>query len=46
MSTPAPHVVPLFATPFGVVSLPVTDTRLTIVLIHRDELVLIAPAGF
>ena len=22
MSTPAPHVVPLFATPFGVVSLP------------------------
>jgi DNA-binding transcriptional LysR family regulator len=30
---------------FGVVSLPVTDTRLTIVLIHRDELVLIAPAG-
>jgi LysR family transcriptional regulator, low CO2-responsive transcriptional regulator len=28
---------------FGVVSLPVTDTRLTIVLIHRDELVLIAP---
>lgn len=28
---------------FGVVSLPVTDTRLTIVPIHRDELVLIAP---
>jgi DNA-binding transcriptional LysR family regulator len=28
---------------FGVVSLPVTDTRLTIVLIHRDELVLVAP---
>ena len=28
---------------FGVVSLPVNDTRLTIVLIHRDELVLIAP---
>jgi DNA-binding transcriptional LysR family regulator len=30
---------------FGVVSLPVNDTRLTIVLIHRDELVLIAPPG-
>ncbi|HEX6908260.1 MAG TPA: LysR family transcriptional regulator [Terriglobales bacterium] len=30
---------------FGVVSLPVNDTRLTIVLIHRDELVLIAPTG-
>jgi LysR family transcriptional regulator, low CO2-responsive transcriptional regulator len=30
---------------FGVVSLPVNDTRLTIVLIHRDELVLIAPSG-
>src|SRR5215813_56084 len=28
---------------FGVVSLPVTDTRLTIVPIHRDELVIIAP---
>ncbi|HSB74684.1 MAG TPA: LysR family transcriptional regulator [Terriglobales bacterium] len=28
---------------FGVVSLPVNDTRLTVVLIHRDELVLIAP---
>lgn len=28
---------------FGVVSLPVTDTRLTAVPIHRDELVLIAP---
>jgi DNA-binding transcriptional LysR family regulator len=28
---------------FGFVSLPVTDTRLTVVLIHRDELVLIAP---
>ena len=28
---------------FGVVSLPVTDTRLTVVLIHRDELVVIAP---
>jgi LysR family transcriptional regulator, low CO2-responsive transcriptional regulator len=28
---------------FGVVSLPVTDNRLTAVLIHRDELVLIAP---
>src|SRR6201997_2216145 len=28
---------------FGVVSLPVTDPRLTIVLIHRDELVIIAP---
>ena len=28
---------------FGVVSLPVTDNRLTSVLIHRDELVLIAP---
>jgi DNA-binding transcriptional LysR family regulator len=30
---------------FGVVSLPVNDTRLTIVLIHRDEKVLIAPPG-
>ncbi|HKT70240.1 MAG TPA: LysR family transcriptional regulator [Terriglobales bacterium] len=30
---------------FGVVSLPVNDTRLTIVLIHRDELVLIVPSG-
>jgi len=28
---------------FGVVSLPVSDTRLTVVLIHRDELVIIAP---
>src|SRR5579871_5849140 len=28
---------------FGVVSLPVHDNRLTVVLIHRDELVLIAP---
>jgi LysR family transcriptional regulator, low CO2-responsive transcriptional regulator len=28
---------------FGVVSMPVTDPRLTAVLIHRDELVLIAP---
>lgn len=28
---------------FGVVSLPVTDTRLTAVPIHRDELVLIVP---
>jgi DNA-binding transcriptional LysR family regulator len=28
---------------FGVVSLPVTDNRLTAVLIHRDELVIIAP---
>jgi len=28
---------------FGVVSLPVTDNRLTVVLIHRDELVVIAP---
>ncbi|HEX6805928.1 MAG TPA: LysR family transcriptional regulator [Terriglobales bacterium] len=28
---------------FGVVSLPVTDNRLTAVLIHRDELVLIVP---
>ena len=27
---------------FGVVSLPVTDNRLTVVLIHRDELVMIA----
>src|ERR1700748_2967015 len=27
---------------FGIVSLPVTDTRLTIVPIHRDELVIIA----
>src|SRR5215471_13096054 len=28
---------------FGVVSLPVTDNRLTVVLIHRDELVIISP---
>ena len=28
---------------FGVVSLPVTDNRLTVVLVHRDELVIIAP---
>ena len=28
---------------FGVVSLPVTDNRLTVVQIHRDELVVIAP---
>ena len=28
---------------FGVVSLPVSDTRLTVVLIHRDELIVIAP---
>jgi len=28
---------------FGVVSLPVNDNRLTVVLIHRDELVIIAP---
>src|SRR5438477_2395773 len=29
---------------FGVVSLPVADNRMTVVPIHRDELVLIAPA--
>lgn len=29
---------------FGVVSLPVNDARLTVVTIHRDELVLITPA--
>jgi DNA-binding transcriptional LysR family regulator len=28
---------------FGVVSLPITDPRLTVVLIHRDELVVIVP---
>src|SRR5437588_8526813 len=28
---------------FGVISMPVTDTRLTVVLIHRDELVTISP---
>ena len=28
---------------FGVVSLPISDPRLTVVLIHRDELVLIVP---
>jgi DNA-binding transcriptional LysR family regulator len=28
---------------FGVVSLPVSDNRLTVVLIHRDELIIIAP---
>jgi DNA-binding transcriptional LysR family regulator len=30
---------------FGVVSLPVPDKRLTVVPIHRDELVVIAPPG-
>jgi DNA-binding transcriptional LysR family regulator len=30
---------------FGVVSLPVNDKRLTVVAIHRDELVVIAPPG-
>ncbi|MCU1298622.1 MAG: transcriptional regulator, LysR family [Acidobacteriaceae bacterium] len=28
---------------FGVISLPVTDTRLTVVTIHRDELIAISP---
>jgi DNA-binding transcriptional LysR family regulator len=28
---------------FGVVSLPVTDARLTVVPIHRDELIIVAP---
>ena len=28
---------------FGVVSLPITDARLTVVPVHRDELVIIAP---
>jgi LysR family transcriptional regulator, low CO2-responsive transcriptional regulator len=28
---------------FGVVSLPVNDSRLTVVLVHRDDLVIIAP---
>ncbi|HEX4311352.1 MAG TPA: LysR family transcriptional regulator [Acidobacteriaceae bacterium] len=30
---------------FGVVSLPVRDTRLTVEPLHRDELVLVAPCG-
>ena len=30
---------------FGVVSMPVADKRLTVVNIHRDELVIIAPPG-
>src|SRR5205085_8657152 len=30
---------------FGVVSLPVNDNRLTVVNIHRDELVIITPPG-
>ncbi|HTV83366.1 MAG TPA: LysR substrate-binding domain-containing protein [Acidobacteriaceae bacterium] len=30
---------------FGVVSLPVRDARLTVELIHRDELALVAPKG-
>ena len=30
---------------FGVVSAPVDDKRLTVVTIHRDELVIIAPPG-
>jgi len=29
---------------FGVISLPVSDARLTVVLIHRDELVIIVPS--
>jgi DNA-binding transcriptional LysR family regulator len=33
------------AVDFGVVSLPVNDNRLKIVLIHRDDLVLITPPG-
>jgi DNA-binding transcriptional LysR family regulator len=28
---------------FGVISLPITDPRLTVVTIHRDELIIIAP---
>ncbi len=28
---------------FGVVSMPIADTRLTVVLLHRDELIIIAP---
>ena len=30
---------------FGVISIPVSDNRLTVVTVHRDELLLIAPAG-
>ncbi len=30
---------------FGIVAMPVNDPRLTVVLIHRDELAIIAPAG-
>ncbi|MBV8820311.1 MAG: LysR family transcriptional regulator, partial [Acidobacteriaceae bacterium] len=30
---------------FGVISMPVTDQRLTVALIHRDELVVITPPG-
>ncbi len=30
---------------FGIVSLPVTDTRLTVVPIHKDELVVVVPPG-
>jgi len=30
---------------FGIVSMPVTDKRLTVVQIHKDELVVITPAG-
>ena len=30
---------------FGVISIPVSDNRLTVVTIHRDELVLVAAAG-
>jgi DNA-binding transcriptional LysR family regulator len=30
---------------FGVISMPVTDSRLTVVLVHRDELVVIAATG-
>ena len=33
------------AVDFGVVSLPVTDNRLQVVMIHRDELVVITPPG-
>ena len=30
---------------FGVVSLPVHDNRLTVIMIHQDELVIVVPAG-
>src|SRR5580658_9710969 len=40
-----PETVVHRETAFGVVSMPVRDTRLTVEPIHRDELTLVAPKG-